>query len=231
MGHMRCHFKEDDMVDYILDDIADAMDEDGRLDETAMEELAELGALADDPLDINSATAEELSQLIFLSDNKIRSIISHRQMVGKIRSVQELTTIRGLTYGDIFKMRHFVYIGEGTDTATIRKNLKIEALGRIGRRWPESRVYRQRHHGCPIRWRALGTIGESEGRSRESRRVRHSGGERRRRAANERWRRACGLRRMVSEHDTQERRCEESRRRALPLAPRARAWRVDGLRA
>lgn len=133
--------QEDDMVDYILDDIADAMDEEGRLDETAMEELAELGALADDPLDINSATAEELSQLIFLSDNKIRSIISHRQMVGKIRSVQELTTIRGLTYGDIFKMRHFVYIGEGIDTAAIRKNLKIEALGRVGRRWPESRGY------------------------------------------------------------------------------------------
>lgn len=133
--------QEDDMVDYILDDIADAMDEDGRLDETAMEELAELGALADDPLDINSATAEELSQLIFLTDNKIRSIINHKQMVGKIRSVQELTTIRGLTYGDIFKMRHFVYIGEGIDTATIRKNLKIETLGRIGRRWPESRGY------------------------------------------------------------------------------------------
>ncbi len=133
--------QEDDMVDYILDDIADAMDEDGRLDETTMEELAELGALADEPLDINSATAEELSQLIFLSDNKIRSIISHRQMVGKIRSVQELTTIRGLTYGDIFKMRHFVYIGERLDTAAIRKNLKIEALGRIGRRWPESRGY------------------------------------------------------------------------------------------
>lgn len=133
--------QEDDMVDYILDDIADAMDEEGRLDETTMEELAELGALADDPLDINSATSEELSQLIFLSDNKIRSIISHRQMVGKIRSVQELTTIRGLTYGDIFKMRHFVYIGEGIDTAAIRKNLKIEALGRIGRRWPESRGY------------------------------------------------------------------------------------------
>lgn len=133
--------QEDDMVDYILDDIADAMDEEGRLDETTMEELAELGALADDPLDINSATAEELSQLIFLSDNKIRSIISHRQMVGKIRSVQELTTIRGLTYGDIFKMRHFVYIGEGIDTATTRKNFKIEVLGRIGRRWPESRGY------------------------------------------------------------------------------------------
>lgn len=133
--------QEDDMVDYILDDIADAMDEEGRLDETVMEELAELGALADDPLDINSATAEELSQLIFLSDNKIRSIIRHRQMVGKIRSVQEMTTIRGLTYGDIFKMRHFVYIGEGIDTAAIRKNLKIETLGRVGRRWPESRGY------------------------------------------------------------------------------------------
>lgn len=133
--------QEEESVDYILDDIADAMDEEGRLDETAMEELAELGALADNPIDINSATEEELSQLIFLSDNKIRSIISHRRMVGKIRSVQELTTIRGLTYGDIFKMRHFVYIGEGIDTATIRKNLKIEAVGRIGRRWPESRGY------------------------------------------------------------------------------------------
>lgn len=126
-------------ADEIIGEIATELEEEGLLDEAAGEELAEMGAIADEPLDLNSVTSEELGQLIFLSERQARAIVRHRAAVGRIASEQELMSIGCLSASDIYRLRQFAYIGEGMDTFGIAKRVDAELLGRAGRRWPTSR--------------------------------------------------------------------------------------------
>ena len=125
-------------ADDVIDEIAIELEEAGSLDEAACEELAEMGIIADEPLDLNSATSEELGQLIFLSERQTRAIVRHREKVGRIVSEQELMSIGNLSASDIYRLLQFTRIGEEVPPA-MKKNVRLEALARTGRRWPESR--------------------------------------------------------------------------------------------
>lgn len=130
------------IIDDLVNSLAEQMDEDGTLDETANEGLAELRVLAENPIDINAATESELSGLIFLGERKANAIVRHRLRAGGIRTPQELMTIKGLSATDILLLRQVTFIGAGADSASIRPVAKVETLLRIGRRWPLARGYR-----------------------------------------------------------------------------------------
>lgn len=130
------------VIDDLINSLAEQMDEDDTLDESATEGLAELRAMTDNPIDLNAATESELSSLIFLGERKASAIVRHRLRGGGIKTPQELMTIKGLNTTDILILRHIATIGKGADSAALRPVAKAEAMLRVGRRWPLARGYK-----------------------------------------------------------------------------------------
>lgn len=129
-------------LDDLINSLAEQMDEDGTLDETATEGLSELRAMADNPIDLATATEADLAGLIFLGERKANAIVRHRLRSGGIKTPQELMTIKSLTATDILLLRQIARIGAGTDSSAIRPVAKIDAILRAGRRWPLARGYK-----------------------------------------------------------------------------------------
>lgn len=64
------------------------------------------------PLDINSATREQLEELPFLSAQQVEEIVAYRDRYGAMKSLGELLMIRSLGYAQRRLLSHFVYVGE-----------------------------------------------------------------------------------------------------------------------
>lgn len=75
---------------------------------TAFERLYDL---SEKPLDINKATLENMSDLIFLTPIQINGIINHRMEYGEFISLEELQTIPELDISTIKTLLNFVTIG------------------------------------------------------------------------------------------------------------------------
>ncbi|MDR3180306.1 MAG: helix-hairpin-helix domain-containing protein [Prevotellaceae bacterium] len=81
-----------DAVRQIIEDIA-ARTEDEESDMAALYEFYE--SLLEHPLNLNSATAEELSGLQLLTDFQIQSLLEYRKNYGQLYSIYELPLIHG----------------------------------------------------------------------------------------------------------------------------------------
>lgn len=77
--------------------------------ETAYETMSELAA---HPLDINSATLEDLRLLPFLTEKEINDIAEYIYRYGPLRSMGELAMIKSLNYEKRQLLSYFFYIGE-----------------------------------------------------------------------------------------------------------------------
>ena len=73
--------------------------------------LKDLEFLKDHPLDINTATVEELSQLPFLALNTTIKIIEYREKHGPFKTLDELLKIPGLDKSFINMIRPYVTVG------------------------------------------------------------------------------------------------------------------------
>lgn len=63
------------------------------------EELSDyLEGIVDNPLDINTVSARELSRLSLLNDFQIESLLEYRRVYGHLRSVNELAVVPGFDY-------------------------------------------------------------------------------------------------------------------------------------
>lgn len=63
------------------------------------EELSDyLEGIVDNPLDINTVSARELSRLSLLNDFQIESLLEYRRIYGHLRSVNELAVVPGFDY-------------------------------------------------------------------------------------------------------------------------------------
>lgn len=127
--------------DDIVAEVAEELDEDGRLDDAAEEGLAEMRALAAAPLNINAATESDLGKLLFLNSVKIHALLAHRRAVGQFHTLQELMTVRSLSRSDVLRLGHFISFAENSENAPSPSALKLEAVARVGRRWPLSRGF------------------------------------------------------------------------------------------
>lgn len=65
-----------------------------------------------DPIDLNSATAQDLSAIMLLNDAQISSLIQHIRRNGKLLSLYELQTINGWDMNTINMVRPFVTVRE-----------------------------------------------------------------------------------------------------------------------
>jgi len=63
-----------------------------------------------EPLDLNSATAEELQQLPGVGPGMATAIVDFRQKSGPFRRIEELLAIRGITKQRLEKIRPYVKI-------------------------------------------------------------------------------------------------------------------------
>ncbi|MBP6662514.1 MAG: helix-hairpin-helix domain-containing protein, partial [Paludibacter sp.] len=76
----------------------------------------ELMYFAENKINLNKTTREELERLPFLSDIQVENIISHIYRFGALQTIYELQLIDGLDMTDIRRMLPFVIVGEGVDT-------------------------------------------------------------------------------------------------------------------
>lgn len=82
------------------------------LSDQAREELSFLyESLHDSPMNINTATPDELSQLAFLSDLQIENIQAYVYMHGPMQTLGELQLTGGLDFSTRQLLKHFVYAG------------------------------------------------------------------------------------------------------------------------
>lgn len=75
-----------------------------------------LQELAAHPLDINSASREELEQLPFLSEQQVMDLMEYLEKYGPMRSMGELRMVRSMDYRQLQLLPFFIYIGEVPET-------------------------------------------------------------------------------------------------------------------
>jgi competence protein ComEA len=68
-------------------------------------------AAAEEPLDINAATAEELDALPGVGPTIAEAIVAHRERNGPFRSVDELVDVRGIGEARLADLRELVVVG------------------------------------------------------------------------------------------------------------------------
>ena len=100
-------FGQDIRVEDVLEDIFNQLSEDGDLAYEDIEE--ELLSIAENPMDLNKVTGEDLSRLMFLSDEQIDAILMYQYQHG-FREVYELQLIDCLKDYEIRNLLPFVEV-------------------------------------------------------------------------------------------------------------------------
>ena len=100
-------FGQDIRIEDVLEDIFNQLSEDGDLAYEDIEE--ELLSIAENPMDLNKVTGEDLSRLMFLSDEQIDAILMHQYKYG-FREVYELQLIDCLKDYEIRNLLPFVEV-------------------------------------------------------------------------------------------------------------------------
>lgn len=111
------------------------------MEEDAWDEAFEyMQQLAEQPLDLNRATREDLEQLTFLSEQQVMDLMAYLDRYGPMRSMNELRMVKSLDYQQLALLPYFVFVGEAEDEKprfpslnTIAKNGKhaLTATGRV----------------------------------------------------------------------------------------------------
>lgn len=81
--------------------------------------LETLNNYRDNPINLNTATPNELANLMLLSQVQILEIINYKNRYGDFLSVNELIGISGLELDDIFKILPYIYVGEPVEKASL----------------------------------------------------------------------------------------------------------------
>ncbi|GHT17921.1 hypothetical protein FACS189429_3130 [Bacteroidia bacterium] len=74
-----------------------------------------LAAIAQNPINLNTATREQLENLPFLSANQVQNMLEFRYLYGDFNTIYELQLIDELDMTDIRRMLPFVFAGKGGD--------------------------------------------------------------------------------------------------------------------
>lgn len=132
--------QEENVLEDVVRDLLEDMAIDGRLSETG-DEAEDLYALAENKLDINSASADELRSLHVLKESQIQSIIEERNKMGAFTSVLDLLMLNDFDEWLLERLRHFIKIEDEVDIVGPNK-LKGEFVFRVGRQIQEAKGYK-----------------------------------------------------------------------------------------
>lgn len=101
------------------------------VESVAWEEAFEmLEGLADQPLDINSASREQLEALPFLSAQQVEDIMAYRYRHGELQTLGELLMIPSLDYGRRRLLQCFVYVGHQPADSSLPR---LDSMLRVGK--------------------------------------------------------------------------------------------------
>jgi len=97
---------DDNEVDQKIENIAEGTD--AELDYSDL--LDQLKLYQAHPMNLNTATAEDLKQLVFLNSIQITNLLEHISKNGKLITLYELQTIDGFSLDIIYKILPYVYV-------------------------------------------------------------------------------------------------------------------------
>lgn len=149
--------------------LLEEMAADGKLTEDFEEDAAELIALTEDKIDLNKATIDQLRKLIFLSEEQIETLLTHRDRLGPYVSDVELITLPHFKQKDVDRLLHFARVVPTNATVTRYKRAKLNVIARAQRTFPEMKGFKAKNDttpspylGTPYRslLRISGSIGE-----------------------------------------------------------------------
>lgn len=87
--------------------------------------IEDLERLAEEPLNLNRCSREELSGLHLLNDIQIKKLLDYRNEYGPVYSIYELVAVDGFSKELLLKMEPFVWFGPpGGETERLREKLK-----------------------------------------------------------------------------------------------------------
>jgi DNA uptake protein ComE-like DNA-binding protein len=116
--------ESDDAVEQKIENITESINQnttsDVEVDYTTL--LDKLNTYKDHPLNLNTASREDLQNLTLLNDLQIQALLDHIAKNGKLISLEELQTIDGYDLTTIYNILPFVKVNEGTTNPTL--NLK-----------------------------------------------------------------------------------------------------------
>jgi competence ComEA-like helix-hairpin-helix protein len=81
--------------------------------------------LPDHPVDLNAATAKELEELPGIGPTTAAAIINFRTKSGRIRRVEDLLAIRGISESKLKKIRPYVTLGAPPPSAPPAKKITV----------------------------------------------------------------------------------------------------------
>ena len=76
--------------------------------------LQSQGETRQEPVDINTATAEDLQKVPGIGEALARRIIEFREEHGRFEKVDDLLNVRGIGVASLEKLRHFVVVKKQT---------------------------------------------------------------------------------------------------------------------
>ncbi len=145
----------DTAVEALLEDLDDAIG-----DPTQLAEL--LAELREHPIDLNTASAEDLAQIPSLGPTLARTIIGFRESSGPFDALSEVRLVQGVTEEVWLAARPYLTLRPSRDTEALSVNqllrtLQFEWLQRAGRRLDLGRGYdhdttRTTYAGSPVRY-------------------------------------------------------------------------------
>jgi Helix-hairpin-helix motif len=123
-GQNDLELEKQNIIEQRIEAIASSMGENSNLDFTNL--LQDLNYYFEHPLDINTATDEELRSLYLINDIQIFNLQNHIQEYGKLRSLFELQAVRGFDMQTIRLIQPFVTVDSPSafENLTFRHILK-----------------------------------------------------------------------------------------------------------
>ncbi len=97
-------------VQQIIADIVEDLTSKSESEEDYSQFIEDLLYLCENPINLNTATMDDLKKFIFLNDFQISSLIDYRDSTGSILTLYELQTIVGFDLIDIQRMAPFVKV-------------------------------------------------------------------------------------------------------------------------
>ncbi len=92
-------------------------------------------SLLENPLNLNTASIEDLHSLFFLTEIQLQAIVDHREKYGELISIYELKQLRVLDMEEIYFMLPFVTINEFTRSEKSIKGLFTDGKNEIWLRY------------------------------------------------------------------------------------------------
>ena len=138
-------YTQDSYATAMVNQILEEMAADGTLTEEFEEEAANLIALAEEKINLNTCTYEQLACLFFLTDKQRENIIWNRERFGPYYSDIELITLPDFSLSDVQKLLTFAYVNEHDGSKLEPRTARLDILGRVQRSFPKAKGFKSKN--------------------------------------------------------------------------------------